>query len=201
MVAMEKLVGYFGYGSLVNRKTLRTSYVDAARAELKGYRREWKIRGETVNGPVCSLTAARDPALSIQGLVVVDRAENLPKVDEREARYDRISISVDDLDLEQDVEVAEFYVYLAKPVHLRPNDGTYRILQSYVDAVMQGYLIEFGRAGLERFVSHTHGWDQNILADRHDPKYARAVELSEAEQQLFDGLLRKKRETVTLSGS
>lgn len=185
----DKLIGYFGYGSLVNRKTLRTTYVDVARGELTGFRREWRIRGETPRGPVCSLTATQDEQAVIQGLLVIDRVENLPKVDEREFRYDRVSIPARDLDLEHFVEVEEVYVYLAKPVHRGENDARFPIWQSYVDAVMQGYLTEFGEAGLERFVTDTFGWNRNILTDRDAPNYARAVQLSERERSLFDSLL------------
>lgn len=185
----DKMIGYFGYGSLVNRKTLRTSYVDAARGELKGFRREWRIRGETPRGPVCSLTATQDGDAAIQGLLVIDRAENLPKVDEREFRYDRVRIKKQDLDMEHDVDVDAVYVYLAKPVHRGENDARFPIWQSYVDAVMQGYLTEFGENGLERFVTDTFGWNRNILTDRHAPNYARAVDLSERERGLFDALL------------
>lgn len=185
----EQMIGYFGYGSLVNRKTLRTSYFDAVRGELRGFRREWRIRGQTPHGPVCSLTAARDDRQAIQGLLVIDKEENLPEVDVREARYDRVSLSIQDLDLEQDVDVGAVYVYQAKSMHQGPNDPHYPIWQSYADAVMQGYLIEFGEAGLERFVAHTFGWNRNIRTDRHAPNYARAVQLSEYERCLFDTLL------------
>jgi len=185
----DRMIGYFGYGSLVNRKTLRTSYIDVARGELKGFRREWRIRGETPRGPVCSLTATQDEQQAIQGLLVIDKAENLPKVDEREFRYDRISIKMQDLDLDHAVEVEEVYVYLAKPKHRGENDARFPIWQSYADAVMQGYLAEFGQPGLERFVTDTFGWNRHILTDRHAPNYARAVELSERERVLFDALL------------
>ena len=187
------LIGYFGYGSLVNRKTLRTSYVDAVRGELKGFRREWNIRGDTPHGPVCALTARRDPDISIQGLLVVDLAENLGQVDEREARYDRVRLSDVDLDLEADVQVSELYVYQAKSKFTGQQNPKFPIWQSYVDAVMQGYMTEFGEAGLRRFVSHTAGWEQCILEDREAPHYPRAVELLASEEQLFDDLIREKR--------
>ena len=46
------LIAYFGYGSLVNRATLRTNVVGAGRARLKGWRREWQGRGTRRRG-VC----------------------------------------------------------------------------------------------------------------------------------------------------
>ncbi|MEM1049331.1 MAG: gamma-glutamylcyclotransferase family protein [Pseudomonadota bacterium] len=182
-------IGYFGYGSLVNRQTLRTRYVDAVRAELTGFRREWRIRGDTPNGPACALTATPDNASGLQGLLVIDTEENLPEVDQREARYDRVAVPADALTLEQDHAVDALYVYVAKAVHTGAADPRFPIRQSYVDAVMQGYRTEFGDAGLERFVHETYGWDQVVLADRHQPLYPRAVRLSAAEQDLFDSLL------------
>ena len=192
-MATDGLIGYFGYGSLVNRKTLRTTYRDAICGELAGFRREWRIRGETPHGPICALTAAHDAGSMIQGMLVIDKAENLSQVDAREARYDRVAISLQTVSLERDVEIDALYVYVAKPIHTGGADPRYPIWQSYVDAVMQGYFAEFGRAGLERFVTETDGWDQEILADRHAPKYPRAVDLSEEERALFDALLGRRR--------
>ena len=183
------MIGYFGYGSLVNRDTLRTSYVGAVRAELHGFRREWGVQSKKAPRKVSGLTVTAEKGTSVQGLLVIDFAENLPDVDERERNYDRIRLSDLDLDLEDNPGVSDFYVYLAKPVHRGRGDPDHPILQSYLDAVLQGYRREFGDDGLKRFVTETHGWTQPVLQDRHDPVYARAVDLSEEERVLFDALV------------
>ena len=38
------IIAYFGYGSLVNRTTLRTDYVAAQPVRLNGWRRCWRPR-------------------------------------------------------------------------------------------------------------------------------------------------------------
>lgn len=192
-----KRIAYFGYGSLVNRDTLRTDYHDAVRAELKGFRREWRIRSETAVGPVSTLTAAFDDDAAIQGLVVIDRIENLPAVDLREDRYDRVTLTRDHIDLHDvpDIDVEALYVYVAKSEHLGGPDPRYPIWQSYVDAVMQGFLVEFGEDGLRRFVHETHCWDHDITPDRDKPLYPRAVETTAEERHLFDTLLAEVRGT------
>lgn len=183
------LVGYFGYGSLVNRHTLRTAYVGAVRAELTGFRREWGLRSQSAERNISGLTVSQDPRSAVQGLVVIDRAANLADVDRREDHYDRVAIEVAALDLDGPCEVSEFYVYSAKPDYRGAGSRDHPILQSYLDAVFQGYRREFGDAGLRRFVTETTGWHATVLRDRAAPIYPRAVELTAGERRLFDELL------------
>ncbi|KGF67599.1 hypothetical protein LL06_21370, partial [Hoeflea sp. BAL378] len=44
MAREARLVGYFGYGSLVNRRTLHPGVVAAWPARLSGWRRTWRAR-------------------------------------------------------------------------------------------------------------------------------------------------------------
>tara|TARA_R110002020_G_scaffold86758_2_gene214206 strand:+ start:9302 stop:9967 length:666 start_codon:yes stop_codon:yes gene_type:complete len=199
----NRLVGYFGYGSLVNRRTLRTGVVAAWPARLRGWRRTWRARPDMGPTPLealapglapCLLSAHPDPGSAIDGLLVIDRAENLEAVDAREFRYHRRSIGVDALDFGGEVPALAaradipLHVYEARTEH-PPADGPAPILRSYLDAVMQGFLVEFGKAGLSRFVAETAGFDRPVLEDREAPRYARAVDLSPAEIALFDAAL------------
>lgn len=199
-MASKELVGYFGYGSLVNRDTLRTAYVGAVRAELRGWRREWGLQSALSLRKTCGLTVSPDPAGAIQGLLVIDTLENLPQVDARENHYDRVALAAADLDCEEAPGIEAIYVYSAKPAHRGRGNPDHPILQSYLDAVLQGYAREFGEAGLRRFVAETVGWEQPILADREQPIYPRAVTLSEAERALFDALVSQCR-TARLPGA
>ncbi|WP_113155387.1 gamma-glutamylcyclotransferase family protein [Nitratireductor sp. OM-1] len=182
------LVAYFGYGSLVNRDTHRTEIVDALPARLKGWRRHWVRRDEESCRAL--LSVRRDPASVIDGLLVIDRAENLPAVDLREERYQRVSLAPADLELSADLPAdCPLRVYEANLVHAPVR---LEIIQSYLDAVLQGFLREYGRSGVERFVSETEGFDAEILADRKTPTYPRAVVLSDEEKSLFDAILMQK---------
>ena len=71
------------------------------------------------------------------------------------------------------------YVYEAQTngVSHDPHDP---ILQSYLDAVLQGFLAEFGKEGARNFLATT-------------PIYPRAVRLSPEEQLFFDDLLQAHR--------
>ena len=63
------------------------------------------------------------------------------------------------------------------------------ILQSYLDAVLQGFLTEHGEDAVARFIRETDGFHLPILRDREHPIYPRAVELPPHERDLFDRLL------------
>ncbi|MBO6902830.1 MAG: gamma-glutamylcyclotransferase [Rhizobiaceae bacterium] len=183
------LVAYFGYGSLVNRATLRTRIVSAVPARLRGWRRLWRTRPDMPGFPAALLTVEAAEGEGCDGLLVFDRVENLAAVDLREARYRRVAIGRGAIETEAPLPADfEAYVYVAQadlPPHPRPT----MILQSYLDAVMQGFHAEHGEAGLIRFVRETGSFDFPILRDRMAPHYPRSVVLTDTEQSLFDDLL------------
>lgn len=190
------IVAYFGYGSLVNRTTLRTRYIDAAPARLSGWKRCWRPRPavDTAAGASVSsmLSARQDDVHAIDGLLVYDSLENLPQVDQREARYDRVSVHIDSLDIDVDVpEGCPVYIYEAH-TNTAPHDPGDPILQSYLDAVMQGFMHEFGEIGVRGFLHSTDGFERPVRSDRHDPVYSRAVALPDHQRTLFDEMLIEK---------
>ena len=110
-----ELVGYFGFGSLVNKHTLRTSYVDIVSGDSQG------IPATLANHApgffeqhVSLLSVHEDSASEIKGMIVLDLLENLPLVDEREEGYSRYTLSGDQLEVHCDVELpANLHVYIA----------------------------------------------------------------------------------------
>lgn len=192
----DQLVAYFGYGSLVNRDTLRTSYVDAQPVRLRGWRRCWRPRmdGDRIGWhlPTSLLSARQVPGSVIDGLLVFDRLSNLPSVDEREFTYDRIAVPHEQLEvINGQKPECTVYVYEAQS-NEASHDPEHPILQSYLDAVLQGFLREFGRQGVQDFLASTDGFDRTVHSDRHDPVYPRAVTLAEDERQFFDTLLAER---------
>ena len=123
--AHTDLVAYFGYGSLVNKHTLRTRYVDSFPATLSGYRRHWQARTKTLAESVALLSIHAEPACDIKGMIVVDLIDNLPAVDEREAGYTRHAISAAQLQIDSSVSLPEhLYVYIAnEPESTEPDQG------------------------------------------------------------------------------
>jgi hypothetical protein len=182
-------VVYFGYGSLVNRATLRTDIVGVVPARLAGWRRIWRPRPDMPGFPAALLTVRREPGSVCDGVLIIDRAENLAAVDEREARYRRVKLEPRELEISPALDDGvPAYVYEADP-ELPPHREPPMILQSYLDAVMQGFFNVHGEAGLRRFLAETTGFgDIPIRPDRERPAYPRAVMLTEAERALFDAL-------------
>ncbi len=187
----EELVGYFGFGSLVNKDTLRTSYVDIITASLRGYSRHWQARSTKIFGNNISLLSIHeDTECTIKGMIVFDLLTNLPLVDEREERYSRHSLKREQLEVSAGVELPEeLYVYIANEVDNNHDDGA--LLQSYLDAVMQGFNNEYGDEGVKHFVDTTKGFDRDVILDRESPLYPRSVQLTNEEINLFDDELKR----------
>lgn len=173
---------FFGYGSLVNRAT--HDFPVPQRARLKGWRRAWR---HTDLRPVAFLTAIPDPAAEIDGLIAHVPHDDWDALDQREWAYDRIAVT-DRVahPLRHDIDIAVYAVPEAR--HTAPTD-TYPILLSYLDVVIQGYLREFGEAGVARFLATTEGWEAPILNDRAEPRYPRHQPLRSDETALVDDCL------------
>ncbi|MEM9330680.1 MAG: gamma-glutamylcyclotransferase family protein [Pseudomonadota bacterium] len=183
------LVGYFGFGSLVNKHTLRTAYIDVVPATLKGWRRHWQARTQTLEEDIALLSIHPYAASSIKGMLVIDRLENLPSVDEREAGYSRLRLGLNDLDLPQGFDApGELYVYVADEAADKADTGA--LLQSYIDAVLQGFRNEYGDEGVWHFVETTTGFARPYIKDREAPLYPRSVILADQEASLFDEAMR-----------
>ncbi len=215
--AAERFVGYFGYGSLVNRATLRTRFVSHHPAQLAGWRRVWRQRpniGFASELPLPLALLSVEPAHDsiIDGAVIVDRSGNISSVDARERFYARRPLKKTALSLTRPSEAlpnpCDVHVYQALPQaeldalgqpeksnHAGmsiPDQKPSLILQSYLDAVLQGFFRAFGHEGASRFVNETGNFDSAIVSDRRQPLYPRAVEILPGERRLFDRLLEER---------
>ncbi len=188
-VGQTDIVGYFGYGSLVNRATHRTPVVHAVPARLMGKARKWRPRPDMPGFPAALLTVFRAEDEYVDGLLIFEKLENLPAIDAREARYDRVLLEAGEIEFLEEVPyTCPLFVYQAKeniPAHRDPP----KILQSYLDAVMQGYVSEHGRTGLRKFLETTRSFDIAVHGDRGAPVYPRSINLTPEEIALFDTLL------------
>ncbi len=181
------LIAYFGYGSLVNPKTHRTNVVRHVRARLHGFARKWQARPEDVEFPVALLSSyPTESQDTVDGLLIFDSVESLPSLDEREAEYDRLELSPDRLSMPDSAVLPDcpIYVYTGRAPYTPEKE--HFILQSYLDAVLQGYLHLYGEDGARNFVARTAAFDTKLLLDRHEPHYSRSVELSSGEMALID---------------
>ncbi len=188
----DSLVGYFGYGSLVNRETLRTGIVDHVPAVLKGWRRHWQARpaehDPSTGEAIALLSVHRHASTSIHGALVIDREAHLPLVDAREAHYDRVSVDASDIDQNRFPRLPKrLFVYVARSEPQCQNEPA--LLQSYLDAVMAGFENLHGEDALQRFLATTTGFERRIIADRHAPQYPRAVHLDPQTALRYDRML------------
>ena len=174
---------FFGYGSLVNRHT--HDYAQAHPAKLSGWRRTWR---HTALRPVAFLTGEPAEGSMIEGLIARVPDDNWTALDKREFAYDRISLSGTDLAHPVTIPIATQIYTVPEGKHALPI-APHPILLSYLDAVVQGYLIEFGEDGAQRFFDTTEGWDAPVLNDRHAPRYPRAQVLTKGETAFVDAAL------------
>lgn len=189
LAARSDVVAYFGYGSLVNPHTHRTHILHSERAHLTGFRRRWQERSETARYPVSFLSAHHVDGFDgeLSGLLIFDRLANMPALDERESGYDRVRLHRSQLRLERsdaDLPDMPYYVYVARPP--AGLGARHHILQSYLDAVLQGYLHQYGESGARQFVESTAWLDTPVVRDRAKPLYPRAVTLAPEERAFID---------------
>ncbi len=171
---------FFGYGSLVNRAT--HSYPCAHAATLHGWRRTW-VRTQHRDAVFLSIHAA--PEHSIDGLIAEVPHADWSALDLRESGYARIDATPN---VTQSVGAASIAAYQVQTVS-PPTGSKHHILLSYLDVVVQGFLREFGEAGVEAFFATTDGWDTPVRDDRAAPLYPRAQRLSARETALTNRLL------------
>lgn len=171
---------FFGYGSLVNRRT--HGFPKAQKARVTGWRRAWR------KSPLrqrCFLTVLRDPGTELLGLIAHVPGDDWAALDDREHAYARHDVTAD---VTQDgPDRPEEVAIYAMPEGTHHDPGAdHPVILSYIDAVVQGYLSEYGIDGVGHFFATTQGWHVPVLDDRAHPVYARAQPLSEAERAVVD---------------
>jgi gamma-glutamylcyclotransferase (GGCT)/AIG2-like uncharacterized protein YtfP len=174
---------FFGYGSLVNRRT--HAYPQAEQAHVTGWRRVW--RGTTLR-KVAFLTVEPDPDAEVSGLIAAVPKADWAALDQRERAYARHKV---ERIRPTESGPRDIHIYAVEP-HLA-DQGEHPILLSYLDTVIQGYLDEFGVSGARDFFATTGGWHLPILDDRDAPVYPRATPLSPAERAFVDENLTRQR--------
>lgn len=178
---------FFGYGSLVNRNT--HLYTPVRMARLPGWRRQWVA---TPHRGLCYLTAVKDEACAIDGLVAEVPGADWAALDTRETGYDRHDTKVPGSD-------HATAIYAVPEQSWQPHGPEHPILLSYLDVVIAGYLSEFGTDGPQHFFETTSGWDAPVLNDRDAPLYPRAQPLTTPVRERVDDWLASCKSTILVS--
>lgn len=174
---------FFGYGSLVDRRT--HNYAPATPAKATGWRRTWCA---TPDRDLCFLTAIRDENCEIMGLVAPVPEQNWTTLDAREQAYDRHEAGHE---VEHANGTASVAIYSVTPSRRSQPAACNPILLSYLDVVIHGYVQEFGETGAAHFFATTTGWEAPIFHDRANPIYSRAQSLSGHTRDIVDAALAK----------
>ena len=191
MSTINSTIAYFGYGSLVNLGSLRTPYISAHRATLKGWQRKWLSRPAepgsfATREGLAFLSVVKSADSEIDGMLITDHSSSLASLDKREALYSRVTIDAVDMHMhDEDLDIPERFLYVADELPIVENSGETKILRSYLDVVMQGYLNHFGVEGIKRFYATTQNFELSILEDRKQPLYPRATTLTDEEKSIF----------------
>ena len=169
---------FFGYGSLVNRNT--HDYPDAHPAQLRGWRRAW-VKSAPLGRVFLSVRP--DPGTTIHGLIAAVPGADWTALDAREAGYARVPSNGS---IVHPLSPEPHIVHYAVPDHAHGETALNNIALSYIDVVVQGFLREYGEAGVAEFFETTEGWDTAIVNDRADPRYPRHQQLTPSERDLVD---------------
>lgn len=172
---------FFGYGSLVNRRT--HDYAPAHPARVTGWRRVWRA---TDRRQLAFLSVESAGGVTLDGLVAEVPGGDWAALDRREAAYERRKLAPGTIEAPAGGDVVIYVVpYDPAPLALCEHP----ILLSYLDVVVQGFLEEFGPEGVARFFATTAGWEVPLLDDRVAPRYPRAQRTEGEAQALTDAHL------------
>lgn len=172
----------FGYGSLINRASVRHTLVDAAVGEIvpgriEGWRRSWSnrvvARGRT------GLGARPEAGARINGVAIELLHPDFAALDLREAGYLRIRVEG------QTLVDGELWLY-TKPDGVMATPE-FPVALSYLECVLHGCLA-LGRDFAAEFLGETPGLVA-LWNDRAAPVYPRRVALTPAETAEIDELL------------
>ena len=174
---------FFGYGSLVNRRT--HAYPQARPAQVTGWRRIWK---HTRLRKLAYLSVHPVAGARVAGLIAAVPGGDWRALDRRERAYRRVPVPGHAIEHDHP-GATEVHLYHTDPAHEEPQAVRHPVLLSYIDTVAAGFHDLFGEAGARAFFVTTDGWDLPVLDDRKAPVYPRAIPPAPALRRLVDAEL------------
>lgn len=155
---------------------------------VSGFKRTWTARGySNTSLSTTYLGVEKDAESSLNGVIFSVPNDALPKYDERERYYCRVSVPLNDILIlrgnisdngtfpsEEELKNSEFWIYVTIKKFSEFPDESYPIVQSYVDIFLSGCIQMERKYGLKNFsddcVSHTVGWQYPWVNDRLHPR-------------------------------
>ena len=166
----------FGFGSLVTRAT--HDYGWRGPTQLTGYRRVWV---PSLEWDVSLLSVEPSSTTTIDGVVLDVSEEDWPGLLERERGYDVQMLTPSMLS----PEVSGVALFVGRTAPEKPAQGG-KILLSYLDTVIAGFVETFGAERARAFFATTSGWSAGVEHDRAAPRYPRAIPLNPEIKALVD---------------
>lgn len=177
-----KRIWIFGYGSLINRASLRHTLADVAVGEVvpgrvAGWRRSWSNRVAAAGRT--GLTVRPEPEGRVNGVAIELLVPDFEALDRREAGYVRAPIEG------QTLVDGELWLYTKPDAAMATPE--FPIAVSYLEVVLSGCLA-LGRDFAVEFLTETPGLVA-LMNDRKAPVYPRRAPLEPAEVAQIDSLL------------
>lgn len=175
----HKHVYVFGYGSIVNTKSLEKTIgqvseqpIQAIMKQTAGYKRVWSCM-KSKFGTFSYLNVIKhqqpDP---INGVLIRVKMSQLRKLSRREVHYQIKPVSIKHFDFMHHDIPKDSRIYVFSDVTSKENKSNCFLMQSYIDVVMEGFL-QYGKQFKEDFENYTmrHITKRNILQDKRFPIY------------------------------
>jgi hypothetical protein len=189
-----------GYGSLMQEESRKRTSAQAGSphpVEVKGYRRGWFARAETVGFGTTYLGVLPDRESNINAVIYQVEPPELIATDKREMSYCRTGVAISDIKpLEAEFFPAsdgQTWIYVSLLQNVATPNSHYPIVQSYVDIFVSGCLEQEQRFGLAAFsqqcLSTTTDWSEHWINDRIYPRRPFAFQ---PKASLIDTLLSKQ---------
>ena len=170
-----------GYGSLMQDESRKRSSPQAGPAhpvDVRGYRRGWFARTETVGFGTTYLGVLPNPESHLNAVIYRVEATEVIATDRREVSYCRTGVAMSAIKpLEREFLLApdgKIWIYVSGPQSVATPDSHYPIVQSYVDIFLSDCLEQEQRFGLTEFsqqcLSTTADWSEHWVNDRIYPR-------------------------------
>jgi len=183
----------FGYGTLISSESRAYTVGEGTGKEIlipvrvSGIERAWNLQITRLGKDYQGVSHGNGTILGIvendsavcNGILIEVSQDALRELDKREAEYNRVEVLLSKITILTDQTFpsdASIWVYFPKDLPSPVNDE-YPLIQSYIDVILTGCLIEYGEEFAIELIQSTTGWDGGSwIDDRYCPRYTRLLQ-------------------------